>query len=232
MVWRDDSGRSLADWPRPSVAVDVALLTVRDGRLAVLVHRRTDGYAAGAWSLPGTFVHEHERLADTALRALRDKAGVGGQRPEQLGVFDDPRRDARGRVLSVAHVDLVPADRLPDALLVPVVDGRAELPDGGDLAFDHGLILRRAVDWARALYRDRPDPRGLLPAVEFTLLDLLRLHEAVLGEELQKDTFRRRMLAGLVETPGRSRGSVGKPARLFRRIDGDGDVRDLTAPRE
>jgi len=226
MPWRDDSGRSLADWPRPSVAVDVALLTVRDRRLAVLVHRRAGGYAAGSWSLPGTFVHEHERLAEAALRALREKAGVSGERPEQLGAFDDPQRDARGRVLSIAHVDLVPAHRLPDALLVPVVDGRAELPDGGDLAFDHGLILRRAVDWARALYRDRPDPRGLLPAAEFTLLDLQRLHEAVLGADLQKDTFRRRMLGGLVETRDRSRGTVGKPARLFRRAD----VPDLTPP--
>ena len=115
VIWRDETGRALADYPRPSVAVDVALMTIREeGRLGVLVHRRDSGYAAGRWSLPGTFVHERERLADAALRALRDKADVAGQRPEQLGVFDDPDRDDRGRVLSIAHVDLVPADRLPN----------------------------------------------------------------------------------------------------------------------
>jgi ADP-ribose pyrophosphatase YjhB (NUDIX family) len=219
VVWRDGSGRSLADWPRPSVAVDVALLTVWEGRLAVLAHRREGGYAAGRWSLPGTFVGERERLADAALRALRDKAGVSGERPEQLGVFDDPERDDRGRVLSVAHVDLVPAARLPGAHLLPIVDGRAVPPDGAALAFDHDAIVRRAVAWARALYRDRPDPRGLLGTAAFTLLELQRVHEAVLGEPLQKDTFRRRMLGALVETPARSRGSVGKPARLYRRAD-------------
>jgi 8-oxo-dGTP diphosphatase len=229
MVRRDGDGRALADWPRPSVAVDVALLTVRDGRLAVLVHRRPGGHERGRWALPGVFVGERERLAEAALRALRDKAGVVGERPEQLGVFDDPDRDDRGRVLSVAHVDLVPAARLPAELLVPVVDGRAQLPGGaGDgLAFDHDAIVARAVDWARALHRDRPDPRGLLAGEAFTLLELQRLHETVLGTPLQKDTFRRKMLPGLVETPARSRGAVGKPARLYRRAGG---VRDLTGP--
>src|SRR3712207_5563462 len=81
----------LEKWPRPSVAVDVALLTVvpvgRDMDLRVLVHERGPGYGAGRWSLPGTFVHEGERLEQSALRALRDKVGVRGERPQQLLVF-------------------------------------------------------------------------------------------------------------------------------------------------
>jgi ADP-ribose pyrophosphatase YjhB (NUDIX family) len=230
VVWRDEAGKALADWPRPSVAVDVALLTVRDGRLAVLAPRRT-GHAPGRWSLPGTFLRERERLAEAALRALRDEAGVTGERPEQLGVFDDPGRDDRGRVLSVAHVDLVPAHRLPPDLLVPVVDGRARPPDGSGLAFDHDAIVQRAVAWARALYRDRPDPRRLLAADAFTLLELQRVHEAVLGAPVQKDTFRRRVLPGLVQAPGRNRGAVGRPARLFRRAEEPGPgVGGLTGP--
>jgi 8-oxo-dGTP diphosphatase len=220
MVWRDGTGRALADYPRPSVAVDVALLTVRpDGRLGVLVHRRAGGHAAGRWSLPGTFVHERERLAEAALRALRDKAGVTGERPEQLGVFDDPARDDRGRVLSIAHVDLVPAARLGTPVTAPIRGDRADPPDGDGLAYDHDDIVARAVDWARDRYRDRPDPCGLLPGGTFTLLDLQRIHAAVLGEDLQKDTFRRRMLPHLVETDRFTRGTPGKPARLFRRAE-------------
>ncbi|MCW0211823.1 MAG: NUDIX domain-containing protein [Pseudonocardia sp.] len=208
MTWLDGSGRHLHDYPRPSVAVDVALLTVRKGRLEVLVHERETDDETGRLSLPGTFVHVRERLADAALRALQDKVGVHGERPEQLGVFDDPDRDDRGRVLSVAHVDLVPLDRLGvTRTLVPA-------HDPGDLAFDHAAIVRRAVRWARELYRDRPDPRGLAGDA-FTLFELQRVHEAVLGERLQKDTFRRRMLGGLRETGASSSGSVGKPARLF-----------------
>jgi 8-oxo-dGTP diphosphatase len=218
VTWRDESGRTLADYPRPSVAVDVALLTVRaDGRLAVLVHRRGGGHAPGRWALPGTFLHERERLAEAALRALRDKTAVRGERPEQLGVFDEPDRDDRGRVLTVAHVDLVPAERLADQVTAPISGDRAESPDGAALAFDHDAIVARAVAWARALHRDRPDPRHLLPGDTFTLHELQRLHEAVLGEPLQKDTFRRRMLGALEETDRLTRGTPGKPARLFRR---------------
>ena len=223
MTWRDASGRTLDDFPRPSVAVDVALLTVREGRLAVLVHERTEEHATGRYSLPGTFVHLDETLEQAALRALRVKAGVTGRRPAQLSVFDDPDRDDRGRVLSVAHVDLVPLPRIAGAaghpgLLLADVDGsRAVLPPGhAGLAFDHDAIVERAVAWARSRYQEQPDPRGLV-ADEFTLLDLQRAHEAVAGKRLQKDTFRRRMITQLVETDRMSTGSVGKPARLFRR---------------
>jgi 8-oxo-dGTP diphosphatase len=202
MVWRDATGRTLADYPRPSVAVDVALLTVRADRLAVLLHR------GQAWSLPGTFVRVEETLREAALRALATKVGVTGREPVQLQVFDALDRDDRGRVLSVAHVDLVPAGEI-DGDLVPV----DALPP---LRYDHDRIVAAAAAWARGLYADRPDPRGLA-GDEFTLADLQRVHEAVLGEPLQKDTFRRRMIDGLVDAGRLSRGSVGKPARVYRR---------------
>jgi 8-oxo-dGTP diphosphatase len=207
MTWRDGSGRTLAEYPHPSLAVDIALLTVRDGQLSVLLHERPDATRA----LPGTFVRIDETLAGAALRALRDKVGVTGQAPAQLRVFDDPARDDRGRVLSVAHVDLVPLARLDAALhLLTPIEGT------GPLAFDHAEIVRHAVAWARALYAATPDPRGLAGDL-FTLLELQRVHEAVEGAPLQKDTFRRRVIDRLRDTGSHTRGGVGKPARLYRR---------------
>lgn len=228
MEWRDNAGKRLSDYPRPSVAVDVAVLTIDPERtsLMVLLHQRDETFATGRWSLPGTFVREDEQLAEAVRRALDTKVGVSGRAPQQLHVFDEPDRDDRGRVLTVAHLDLIAFDQLdtsrhPGCLLAPIHGDppHAVLPDGnsGGLAFDHDEIVALAVRSTRAAYRDRPDPSHLI-GPEFTLRELHRLHAAVLGDDiLAKDTFRRRMLPHLIETGRYSDGTVGKPARLFQR---------------
>jgi 8-oxo-dGTP diphosphatase len=219
MVYRDRSGKALADYPRPSLAVDVALLTVVDGGLAVLVHKSDEGYAAGKWSLPGSFVRPDELLSDAALRALRDKCGVVGESPRQLRAFDALDRDERGRVVTVAHVDLVPAVRLEGVELAPI-EGSKVVQSGRQrrLPFDHDEIVAEAVKWARDAYAEKPDPSGLLGG-EFTLYQLRKLHEAVLGagQTPAKDTFRRQMEPHLEETGRTFTGTVGKPAMLYNR---------------
>ncbi|TFC02634.1 NUDIX hydrolase [Cryobacterium mannosilyticum] len=200
---RDSPVTSLADYPRPSVAVDTAVLTVQANALCVVLVQNERG-----WRLPGTFVHEGETLADAVLRSLRDKAGIEGLRPRQLRVFDAPERDDRGWVMSVAHLVVVPAASVPAGALTPWDAAQG-------LVYDHEQILRLAVDTVRAEYAAAADPERLL-GPEFTLLELLRLHESVSGERLGKDTFRRRVLPGLVATDAVQPGKVGKPARLFR----------------
>jgi 8-oxo-dGTP diphosphatase len=219
MTWKDGSGRALADYPRPSLAVDVALLTVSDDRLCVVLHQPPEGFAAGQWSLPGTFVRIDERLSEAALRALHDKAAVTGRAPRQLRAFDALDRDERGRVVSIAHVDLVPVASVPGAVLAPIDGERLTIPGRQRrLPFDHDEIVAEAARWARLAYRARPDPEQLLGS-SFTLLELRKLHSAVLGEAdtPAKDTFRRHMLDYLEDTGVMSTGHVGKPARLFRR---------------
>lgn len=201
------TSRPLESFPRPSVAVDTAVLTVVDRHVAVLLLPELDSLPV---RLPGTFLHEGELLADAVLRSLRQKAGVRGLAPRQLHVFDAVDRDDRGRVLSVAFVDVVRASLLPpDAMLVSVDD----LPR---LAFDHDHIVAFAVEALRREYLERPDPRGLLGDA-FTLSELRSVHEVVLGEELLPDTFRRSMLPRLVATGELSREGRGRPAELYRR---------------
>jgi 8-oxo-dGTP diphosphatase len=209
--YRDSSGRTLADYPRPSVAVDTALLTLGpDSALYVLQVRR--GGQRG-WALPGTFLHAGERLIDAVLRSLRDKAGVEGLRPQQLHVFDDPSRDDRGWVLSVAHLMVVPSPRLSGrstATRLVLVESPGRMPYG------HGHIIDMAVAEARRRYRELPDPGGLLPDA-FTVLELRQVHAAVAGRPLQKDTFRRAMEPNLIGTGEMTSGTRGRPAERFRR---------------
>lgn len=221
----DASGKSLLDYPRPSVAVDTALLTVHDGGLKVLLVRRHGGGAGSSagWALPGTFVHPGERLADAVLRSLREKAGVIGRAPQQLHVFDDPGRDERGWVLSVAHVDVVAAvelveTRLSETKLVPVAELApvVELVETQEdkLPYDHAQIIAHAVEHVRGQYRMSPDPGHLIVGA-FTLKEIREIHEAVLGETLQRDTFRRTMEGQLRATGELSDGTKGRPAALF-----------------
>lgn len=217
----------LQDFPRPSVAVDVAVLSVVTddegvNRLSVLLHRRSSGTEGGKWSLPGSFLRERERLADAVQRTLLEKCGIDGLTPRQLLVLDDPVRDDRGWVLSVAHLDVVPVAEAPSLFsrtdlrwasvrgVAAVVSGQRRLP------FDHDEIVARAVERFRADHADAPDPYRLLED-PFTVRELRHLHEAVLGETLQKDTFRRSMLPYLVATRSTESGSVGRPARRYRR---------------
>ena len=214
---RDSSGKTLEDYPRPSVAVDTAVLTVgTERRLGVILVRRHD--EPDSWALPGTFLHPGERLAEAVLRSLDQKVGLRGTSPRQLHVFDDPKRDDRGWVLSVAHVVVLPWQAVD-----PVVEARSddvrvslvgELPE---LTFDHEAIVRMAVEEVRARYRRLPDPEGLLDE-PFTMRELRHLHASVADvPHLQPDTFRRQMEPQLFDTGRTREGTVGRPASLYRR---------------
>ena len=141
---------TLNDFPRPSVAVDVAVCTVVDGRLCMILWRRTGRTAGHKWALPGSFVREREQLADAVARTLGDKCGIVGLAPTQLAVMDDPNRDNRGWVLSVAHLDVV------DAAALGGLGGQAlELVGGGEgRAVTHGGLgpyLSVLGCWSRVL---------------------------------------------------------------------------------
>jgi ADP-ribose pyrophosphatase YjhB (NUDIX family) len=196
------------------VAVDTALVTLdmAGSDLLVLQVRRNDD---SGWALPGTFLHPGERLADAVDRSLRMKSGVHGLRPRQLHVFDDPDRDDRGWVLSVAHLAVVGADRLASRF----PDRTRLMPTSrpGRLPHDHAGIIARAVDDMRPRYAAVPDPDGLLGS-EFTLRDLRMAHDAVAGGPLQRDRFRRIMEPQLEPTGEVVTGTRGRPAETFRRM--------------
>ena len=225
----------LEDYPRPSVAVDIVILTVRDGALFVCLYERKDRgpRQAPQFALPGGFLHIEETLDEAARRVVREKAGLDDVFLEQLYTFGDPGRDPRGRVITVAHVALIEAARFDTS---PVPKGRIEVPwpgetggpvdvrieDDGDgdlveLAFDHRDILGTAVKRLRGKLDYTPIGFQLLPA-EFTLRALQDVHEAVRGEQVNKDSFRRRMLASghLEATGSHERDVTWRPAELYR----------------
>ncbi len=213
---------------RPSLAVDVALMTVSDGVLRVLLVQRDEPPHAGCWALPGVFLKMDETLEQAAMRALSTKAHIEDVFLEQLYTFGDPARDPRTRVISVAYYALVDDGRLrgQDLLRVRVPwEGEeggpveAVAPDGTpvSLAFDHAGILGMAVKRLRGKLDYSPIGFQLLPEL-FTLRQLQDIHETILGRPLNKDSFRRRMVAsGQLEPTGHREDDVEhRPAELYR----------------
>lgn len=210
----------LTDYPRPNVAVDIAVLTVVDATVCVVIQRSDDGAPA----LPGRFIRDQRRVADTVHEVLEHKLGLSPDhvRPHLLAVFDDPDRDPRGWTISIAHAVALPAAQLTDVVgeLAPLTPTGA-LASGERLLYDHDAIIAAATDRLRRRYEDRPDPDALL-ATPYTLTELRELHEAILGRRLMRDSFNRRvqpLLAPQVDASGQpeTRVAGGRPARLFAR---------------
>lgn len=213
------------NWPPEPlhVAVDVVPIGLREGALHVLLVRRPYPPFERSWALPGTFSRPDETLEDSPHRALRDKTGVRDVHLEQLATYDQPGRpgvpgrDPRGRVVSVAFLALLPPSALamvrddPDVALFDV--GKVPTP----MAFDHGRMLRDAIERLRAKARYAPMAFLLLPE-EFTVPDLQEAYEALLGEELDERNFRRDLNnAGVIEATGGTRSDgPGRPATLYR----------------
>jgi 8-oxo-dGTP diphosphatase len=190
-----------------------------DERLCVLLVRRGSEPFAGHWALPGGFVDIGESLEDAARRELAEETAVADVWLEQLYTFGEPDRDPRGRVISVAYYALIPADRVvqpeagDDADQVRWVP--ADSPPG--LAFDHNEVLRCAVGRLRTKLEYTTAGFALLPST-FTLSQLQRVYEAVLGRTLDKRNFRRKvlMLNILKPTDRTHRDGRHRPARLYR----------------
>jgi 8-oxo-dGTP diphosphatase len=220
---------------RPSVTVDVVLLSIHEGSLHTLLVKRQEHPFLGFWALPGGFVRMDESLDWAAARVLSAKAGLEGVFLEQLFTFGAPGRDPRTRVLSVAYYALVDHERFarmklesPEMML-----GRIHVPWAGEaggpvevlssvnkpleLAFDHGEILSMSVKRLRGKLDYSPVAFQMLPE-SFTLYDLQKVHEVVLGRKLNKDSFRKRLLAtGLLAPTGEMQQEVDhRPAALYR----------------
>lgn len=206
-----------ADFPPLAVTVDLVLMTVNEGRLGVLLQRRSEAPHKGEWALPGGFVRIDESLDAAARRILVDKAGLGDAWLEQLYSFGDPGRDPRMRIVTIAYFALVPTADLTAALKDNDELTLAPLDALPALAFDHAAIVDHAAARLRGKLDYAPIALALLPPL-FTLRALQDVHEAILGTNLNKPAFRRRMLdKGWIEGSGeREEGGAFRPAELFR----------------
>lgn len=203
-------------YPRAALTVDCVVFGFDDGALKLLLIKRGIDPFKNAWALPGGFVKPEETLDAAALRELEEETGLRDVYLEQLYTFGEIDRDPRERVISVAYFALVRREQhLPEADTDAADAAWFELGDLPPLAFDHSEILRAALERLRGKIRWQPVGFELLPS-SFTLSQLQSLYEAILGRQVDKRNFRKKLLALnlLVELDEYSLTGSKRPARL------------------
>lgn len=206
---------------RLRLTVDLAILTVRDDALQVLVITRANDPFRGQRALPGGFLRKDEDIEAAAIRELREETGLDGTRLklEQLRAYGNPERDPRGRIVTIAYLAIMPDLPLPtagsdarSAEWAPVDKVR------GALAFDHGEILDDAVERARRRLELTTLATEFCDS-SFTIGDLRHVYEVVWGHKLDPRNFSRKVTGtpGFVEPTGEKRvPEIGRPAALYR----------------
>ena len=223
------------------VAVDLMILTVRDGRLHLFLSRRGEKPFAGYPALPGRFVGLDETAETAVARLISEVLPVPEPFLEQLYTFADIDRDPRGRVVSIAYLAIVPWQKvralqasgqtaLRPFRVTPTEEGGlyltgedGETLSGSDLAFDHGRIvttgirrLRGKIDYTEIGFHFLTDRTA------FSLGELQTVFEAVLGMPLDSSNFRRFILnryeksGRLRQTEQAEKKGRGRPAALYR----------------
>jgi len=214
---------NIHDFDVPLTSVDLVIFTLRDHTLQVLLVRRGEHPCKGQWALPGGFIdiRRDPDLNATALRKLREKTGVEAPYLEQLQGFGSATRDPRGWSATFAYFALIDSVGVvlshgagSDAASWHAVDA---LAGKVDLAFDHAAILEAALQRLRSKVEYTSLPVHLL-APEFTLSDLQQVYETILGRQVDKSAFRKRIKEGdfLEEIPGKMRHASNRPAQLYR----------------
>jgi 8-oxo-dGTP diphosphatase len=211
--------------PRVLLTVDLVILTLRDARLHVLLVERGVEPFGAMMALPGGFLRdEAEPIPAAACRELYEEAGLDAEALtlEEFGVYGDPGRDPRGRVVSVAYLAIMP--RLPDPVAgTDAADARWVRADDvltghPRLAFDHHRIVTDGVERARRKLENSALATAFCGPV-FTISELQQVYEAVWGIPLDPRNFYRKIQGTrgfVVPVDDARRAGAGRPARLFR----------------
>ena len=199
------------------VSTDIVVFTIVKNCLHVLLRQRySETLKKSDWALPGGYIRPTEPLEDSAARTLAHQTGMGDVYLEQLYTFGRPDRHPKSRVITVAYLALISVDHAEDVINSPNIrwHDASALPK---LYLDHADIIQLArtrlvskLDYSTIAFQ-------LVPEL-FTLSELQKIYEAILGEPLDKRNFRKRILTleCIEQTEQRRANCSHRPARLYR----------------
>lgn len=202
----------------PSTTIDCTIFGFDDFKLKILLVKRNIEPSRGSWQLPGGWIEAHEALDTAAQRILEEATGVPDIYMDQLGAFGAVNRYPDSRIITIGYTALINPEkyilrhgletsdvRWFDSKLMP------------ELAFDHAHIASEALESLKKKFRDEPISFELLPS-KFTLTEIQKLYESVLGESMDRRNFRKKMLSMeiLEKLDETQRGGAHRAPRLYR----------------
>ena len=172
------------------LSVDCIIFGFDNNKLKILVGRRQLDPGRGEWSLYGGFVRSDESLDEAANRTLKELTGLHKIYMRQVGAFGSIDRDPGERVVSVAYYALINVNEYDDKLRLEHGVDWVDVDKMPAMYSDHNEMVKRAIKLMRDKIKTRPISFQLLPPL-FTLTQLQRLYEAVIGEDVDKRNFRK-----------------------------------------
>jgi 8-oxo-dGTP diphosphatase len=211
-------------YPMPFTRIEIAVMSLVEGAMCVLLARRAEAPYAGKWALPGGVlrIDLDGSLHAAAQRVIGERLGIEMPFLRQLATVGGPTRDPRAPwAMSVVYRALVPFDSIApkagkrvEALAWKAVEAAAA---DRALAFDHAALIAEAARVTRQEVEGLELPFGFLPD-QFTLGELQLTCEALLGRPLDKSSFRRRLADRDLLEPveGAMKTGAFRPAQLYR----------------
>lgn len=177
-----------------AITIDCVIFGFDNGILEVLLVEHAEGISKGKWALPVGWIKKKESIDDAAHRLLADLTGLNNIYLEQLKAFGEPNRFPLRRVITIGYYALIKKEDYNIKAGFTASDAKwyriNEIPN---LIYDHNEILNYSLTHLRNRVRQAPIGFNLLPE-KFTLLQLMHLYEEILGVEMDKSNFRRKIL--------------------------------------
>lgn len=199
------------------VVVDCIVFGFDNGKLKLLIRKRAIEPGMGEWTLCGAFVRENEDLQDSANRAITSMTGIKQVFSQQVKTYGNVKEDASERVISVAYYSLINVKDYDVELMDKYGLRWVDITDVPHLWGNLNQVVDDALDLLRKRIKIEPIGFNLLPEL-FTLTQLQHVYEAVLGGEIDKRNFRKRIknLDFIEKTDKIDKLSSKRGAALFR----------------
>lgn len=216
---------------KPAITTDIVIFTIRNNRLNVLLIKRNLEPFKGKWALPGGFVKIDESLESAAKRELEEETGVKDVYLEQLYTFGEPRRDPRGRVITVAYMALANADRITLQAATDAEEAEwTPISDIQNLAFDHRTIINYALKRLRWKFEYTTVAFSLLPQ-KFTMSQVQAIYEIVFNQKFDKRNFAKKMHAlNILKEEEIKKDVSHRPPQLYSLKRKIGDIVEIIKP--